>query len=584
MKTLYRAYRPQNFEEIVNQNHIKITLQHEIETNRMTHAYLFCGPRGIGKTTIARIFAKSLNCQKRKSNEYEPCNKCDMCKDLMAGRSLDMIEIDAASHTGVDNVRESIISAARVAPSKGKYKIFIIDEVHMLSISAFNALLKLLEEPPVNTIFILCTTELHKIPDTIISRTERFDFKRISANDIVKKLQYIISKEKIEIEDGVLENIAQQSNGHMRDAESLLGQVVAIGGKKVSKEEADLVIPRSDLNEVINLLEFLSKKDAGSAIGLLNRLLDDGISLKRFLTELIELLRKIMLSKINHRLGEKFGLELGEGMEIRTTKVGASLKIDNIITIIERLLLVQNEMKNAFIEQLPFEIAIAELCLDNVKNMNFSFNQNSSPSFKKHNANPVDTNDDFFSHQPHQTKTTQAESPLSKSEAKQVKIKNINLNKDDINAKWNKVLAKVKTHNHSLSFILRACQPRDFDNNQLCLAFKYKFHKDRIAEINIKQIVENVLQEVYGQNITIKTIVDETMKVESLQANMNENVKQAAENINNLPESENNNRNESVDDSVSIKNQDLDQGKNISNNTDEEMLNNVLKTFGGKVV
>jgi len=558
MKTLYRAYRPQNFEEIVNQNHIKITLQHEIEHNRMAHAYAFCGPRGIGKTTIARIFAKSLNCEKRKDGEFEPCNECEMCANSMSGRNLDIIEIDAASHTGVDNVRENIISVARIAPSKGKFKVFIIDEVHMLSISAFNALLKLLEEPPNNTIFILCTTEAHKIPDTILSRTERFDFKRISASDIVKKLQYICSKEKIKIDISILENIARQSGGHMRDAESLLGQVVSIGGNEVSAEEADLVIPRSDINEVINLVEMLSKKDAGSAIGLVNKLLDDGISLKRFLSELIELLRKIMLSKIDQGLAEKFGLELGESTELRTAELSMKLQLDFLISIIERFLLVQTEMKGAFIEQLPLEIAIAELCLTE---SSIKTNEQNKP-VQYSNAPKYPTSATNF-------QTKNPPKPQVSQNNVNTQTEAIDLNKNEIQKKWNEVLTKVKTHNHSLSFILKACQPKDLKDNKLCLAFKYKFHKERIAETNIKQVIEKVLYEVYNQNIIIETIVDESMKVE--------------ENQSNSLETERDNSSQSIETPVVSEETPKTESEPVKK-TDEDMLSSVLKTFGGKVV
>ena len=195
MATLYRKYRPREFKEVVNQNHIKITLEHQVQADKIVHAYLFCGPRAVGKTTLARVLAKAINCTKRKPGESEPCHKCEICQNINLGRSLDIIEIDAASHTGVDHVREHIIASARVTPSVCKYKVFIIDEVHMLSISAFNALLKMLEEPPEYIVFILCTTEVHKVPTTIISRCQRFDFKRISVNDIVKKLLYIVREE-----------------------------------------------------------------------------------------------------------------------------------------------------------------------------------------------------------------------------------------------------------------------------------------------------------------------------------------------------------------------------------------------------
>jgi DNA polymerase-3 subunit gamma/tau len=556
MATLYRAYRPQNFKEIVNQNHIKITLAHEIETGRLAHAYLFAGPRGIGKTTVARIFAKAINCEERKEGEHEPCDKCPACREFLDGRSMDVIEVDAASHTGVDNVRENIISVARMAPSRSQYRVFIIDEVHMLSISAFNALLKLLEEPPKNTLFILCTTEAHKIPDTIISRTERFDFKRISAKDIVKKLQYIITKEGISVENGILENIARQSGGHMRDAESLLGQVVAIGGKEVSKAEADLVIPRSDLDEVLNLLDQLVKKDSGSAIELLNRVLDDGIDLKRFLKETLELLRKLMLMKINPSLAERLGLDLGESLEIRATTIASGLELPLIIRMIERLLRVQVEIKGSFIEHLPLEIAMVELCLPE-PDIRVNPVQRESVPMPMRNASTRPTTPVPALATNHNVSTNASPAPSSEPMSK------IDLSKEAIFSRWSEVLSRVKSHNHSLSFILRACQPAEINGNQLCLAFKYKFHKDRINEVNIRQVIEKVLQEVYGHVITIEAVVDEELRVD--------------ENLGIVSST-------SASSSEIATATDTPRGTAPVGKNDEDMLNNVLKAFGGKVV
>jgi len=292
MATLYRKYRPSKFAEILGQNHIKITLQHEIESNQLAHAYLFCGPRAVGKTTIARILSKSINCVNRKSDEHEPCNGCSSCKEISESRGVDVIEIDAASHTGVDNVRDNIIASSRVSPSSSKHKIFIIDEIHMLSIPAFNALLKTLEEPPKNVTFILCTTESHKIPTTIISRCQRFDFKRIDLGDIVNKLSYISREEGIEVEKSVLETIAQQSDGHMRDAESIFGQLVSISGNKITENEANLVVPKSNLSQVLDLIDLLSKKDTGNSIRKINNLLEGGLIYQDSQKNLLRLLEK----------------------------------------------------------------------------------------------------------------------------------------------------------------------------------------------------------------------------------------------------------------------------------------------------
>lgn len=524
MATLYRSYRPQNWEEVVNQNHIKITLSQEIATGKIAHAYLFTGPRGVGKTTVARVLAKSINCEKRPDNTFEPCNKCNSCQEITSLKSLDILEIDAASHTGVDNVRENIIAASRIAPSRSKYKIFIIDEVHMLSLSAFNALLKILEEPPENVVFILSTTEVHKIPATIISRCQRFDFKRISVSDITKKLKYIVDKEQIKVDKKILEAVARQSEGHMRDAESLLGQIVAIGGKEITPEEADLVIPRSDMNEAINLIEHLSQKDAAQAIGLINKMIDEGIDIKRFLLDVIELLRKFMLIKINPGLGDQLGLELGENIELRINEVSQKLQLGQIINIMEKFLVAKNSLRGSFIIQLPLEIAIAEICV-----------------IRTNPVNPAPVNPSV---KPVRNKTGARS------------IASTTITPDNIQAKWHEVLAKVKKYDHSLSFILRVCEPRDLSSNQLCLAFKYKFHKERMNDLNIRQMVERVLNEVYGQPLTIEAIIDE-------------NIAAPAEN--------NSNRAPALAGKVS-------KEKIVANPSEEDMLKNIIDTFGGKEV
>lgn len=553
MATLYRKYRPQNFKEVVGQNHIKLTLSHEVEADKLAHAYLFCGPRAVGKTTLARVLAKAINCTNRKEGEHDPCNKCESCQNITVGKNLDIIEIDAASHTGVDNVRDNIISSARVAPSNSKYKVFIIDEVHMLSISAFNALLKTLEEPPANVIFILCTTETHKVPTTIISRCQRFDFKRISVVDVINKLKYIIKSEGIKIDIKILESIARQSEGHMRDAESLLGQIVSIGGKEITAEEADLVIPRSDIAEAINLVEALSKKDASLGLEIVNKLINEGVDLKVFIKDLIELLRKMLFTKLSPALSEKLGMELGESLEIKINEIGKSLEVNNLLIFIEEFNKARGELKGSFVPQMPIELAVIRICVGALAPVSSKPIVNTTP--------PSPTPPSI------RPKVTPSAPPSPQAPIVSPPVNNINtssnIKSEEILSKWNEVLIKIKKYNHSLSFILRVCEPRDLTGNQLCLAFKYKFHKDRVSDINIKQIIEKVLAEVYGEPLLIESIVDESIVVEIPPT-------QEAPSVSNIEEPQ-----LPVEESVAPKEEVKEQG---------DMMNNLLKTFGGKIV
>lgn len=536
MSTLYRKYRPQNFEEVVGQNHIKLTIRHEIETGKIAHAYIFCGPRAVGKTTMARVFAKAINCQESRQGKSEPCNKCESCNEITNGRHIDIIEIDAASNTGVDNVRENIIANARVTPAKAKFKVFIIDEVHMLSLSSFNALLKIIEEPPVNVIFILCTTEIHKVPNTIISRCQRFDFRKISISDIAKKLSYIAKAEKIIIEKNIIESIARQSQGYMRDAESLFGQVIAIAGKvgkdgsrEVSTEEADLIIPRSDLNEALNLLDHLLKKDAASAIALVNQLIFDGIDLKVFLNDFIELSRKIILNKISPSLNDKFGLDMGDSLERKTMEIAHNSSPERMVLIVEKFIKATNELKGSAIMQLPVELAIIELCqvVIETKNSVQTTNFIKEVAVEKKNAS---------------TNTVKTNST------------SLQFSQEEIKNKWSEFLVKIKKYNHSLSFILKVCQPREFIDNQLELAFKYKFHKERVSDPQIKVLIEKTLFEVFGLPLSFVALIDETLEV--------------GDNGNGISEAK-------------IENSESQDKKSAG---DENLMDNLLKTFGGRVI
>ena len=291
-QALYRKYRPQKFEDVVGQKVIVKTLCNAILNNKITHAYLFAGPRGTGKTSIAKIFAKTINCENL--SNLTPCNECTSCKQFNNKQTVDIIEIDAASNNGVEEIRE-IKNKVNLVPTKGKYKVYIIDEVHMLTTAAFNAMLKTLEEPPKNVIFILATTEPHKIPLTILSRCQRYDFKKISNNEIVERLQYIVNNEQISVENGVLEMISEISNGGMRDSIGLLDQLITYCDDIIKVEDVHEINGTINNEQMFDLVNKIVKRDYESVYNLIDIYSNDGKNLSKILENIINFLKNVLI-------------------------------------------------------------------------------------------------------------------------------------------------------------------------------------------------------------------------------------------------------------------------------------------------
>ncbi|MDZ7765112.1 MAG: DNA polymerase III subunit gamma/tau [Melioribacteraceae bacterium] len=350
-----RKWRPQIFEDVVGQEHITKTLKNAIVNNRIAHSFIFAGPRGVGKTTTARILAKSLNCLNPKDGE--PCNECDMCKSFQTSQSLDIIEIDGASNRRIDEIR-TLRESVKYAPSKGKYKIYIIDEVHMLTNESFNALLKTLEEPPEHTIFVFATTDIHKVPLTIISRCQRFDFRRIELNAIKNQLAKIAASEKIKIDDQSLTLIAKKADGALRDAQSLFDQVISFCGTNVKAKDISQMLNLIDEELYFIISDAIIDKNFESAFSVSQKIYDHGWNYIDFINGLVEHFRNILTVVItkDHKL-----LESAEVFKTKYLEYGNRFTEGDLLRILSMLNKTVYEVKNTQNQKLKVEIALSHL-------------------------------------------------------------------------------------------------------------------------------------------------------------------------------------------------------------------------------
>lgn len=355
---LYRKFRPATFADVKGQDHIATTLRNQINAGRIGHAYLFTGTRGTGKTTVAKIFARMVNCEH--PTEDGPCGQCATCKAIAAGASMNVIEIDAASNNGVDSIRE-IIDEVSYSPAEGKYKVYIIDEVHMLSTGAFNALLKTLEEPPSYVIFILATTEVHKIPITVLSRCQRYDFKRISIDTITNRLQELSQVEQVQIEDRALRYIAKIADGSMRDALSLLDQCIAFHlGKELTLDKVLDVLGAVDTKIFSDLLRLVMKQDVQGCISLLETVVMQGKELTQFVADFTWYLRNLMLVQSAPDMEEILDMS-SDNLKLLKEE-STQIELDRVIRYIHVFSELGNQIKYANQKRILVEIALIKLC------------------------------------------------------------------------------------------------------------------------------------------------------------------------------------------------------------------------------
>ena len=348
-----RKYRPQKFDDVIGQEHITRTLKNAIEQDRLAHAYIFVGPRGTGKTSTARILAKALNCVKAPT--VEPCGECDPCREIAAGTSLDVLEFDAASNTQVDKIREIIIENVKYAPTRGRYKLYIVDEVHMLSTSSFNALLKTLEEPPAHVKFIFATTDVQKVPTTILSRCQRFDLKRIPAALIAKHLLDIAVKENMSLTHAAADTLARGAEGGMRDAESMLDQLVAFCGNEIEEEDVLKIFGFTSKQAVSQLCDHLIGADIPTALTVVHEQAEAGKDLSRLMADLITHLRNLLVAKADP---ESVKQELGEEATVALSAQAETLELPKLLDLIDQFAQAEARMKWAPNKKMHFEIAV----------------------------------------------------------------------------------------------------------------------------------------------------------------------------------------------------------------------------------
>lgn len=518
---LYRKYRPQRFAEMTGQQHITTTLGNALVTGKLAHAYLFTGPRGVGKTTIARILAKAVNCTGRTRETYEPCGVCDACMAITVGKSLDVLEIDAASNTGVDNVREHIIEHVRFAPAQLAYTVFIIDEVHMLSTSAFNALLKTLEEPPHHVLFILATTELQKVPATIVSRCQRFDFKKIPLTDVQERLAHLVVAEGRRVEPVVLTHIARAAGGSLRDAESLLGQVLTVSDDLIDEAAAALVLPRSDHSSATRFLEAVFDRNAGAALSVVAAAMDAGSDPLRFLDDCLFVMRHVLLQVLEQGGREVWEIDDAEAQQ-RIARLAEKAPLHRVTEILELLLEKRQQLKEAESGVLPLELAAVELTLERglpVAPMSSatqrtgeagtlppSSSEQGRTLLQREEARRVDA-----AATPQISSTTHAEQGATPkegtahatlhhpppAEAKTTLV--------DVRREWQALIRAAGEMNHALPFLLNISTPTKVEAGTLVIGSRYPFHCDRLNAEKQHRILRAVCEKIFGEPLGVRT-------------------------------------------------------------------------------
>jgi len=502
MTTLYRQYRPQKFSEVRDQETVIKTITNEISTSKIAQAYLFTGPRGVGKTTIARLMSKAINCKNRAQGNFEPCDQCSSCLEISKSNNIDVIEIDAASHTGVDNVRENIIENAQFKPTVSSYKIFIIDEVHMLSNSAFNALLKTIEEPPAHVIFILATTEIQKLPATIISRCQRFTFKKIDPEMMMEKLKNICKKEEVKVDEEVLERIIAKSEGGMRDAESLLGQILSSSSKEISIGDVEALLPNADFKNSLLYIESIIKKNASQALSVLKTIVEAGNNLDEFAQNCLQILRSIIISASGFE--NKNIINADKEILKQIAKLSKETDLQTLLSMTDALIKRKKEIKYSPITELPLELFAIEFTQTNQTTKTVSTEDQKTEKIIKKEP----SNDSEKSSQPDK-KDIEIEIKSPETVKEEPSTLPIQTTLDDIKKHWNDIVVNIAKTAPALVFILKNSSLKNLDSRGLEIALSFKIHQEKLDEAKNRKSIEDELEKHFKERIKVRSIIEE---------------------------------------------------------------------------
>ncbi len=503
--TLYRKYRPTTFADLVGQEHIKSILLSEVRGGHIAHAYLFSGPRGCGKTTTARLLAKALNCHKR-SESGEPCNACVACQEITAGRNQDVIEIDAASNRRIDEMRQ-LREEVKYLPGRDKYKVYIVDEAHMLTAEAGNAFLKTLEEPPAHIVFILATTEIAKIPETIFSRCQHFAFTKLPFSQMLDRLARLATAEAVVVDKEVLEEVVRRSGGSLRDAESVLGQILSIGKKEITVDDASLFLPKVGFNKAVSWFTKLADKNGAAGLNELSDLDGQGINLEFFLGEVLELGRQLLLYKITGQTEPLAWHYSAEEIKV-LTDLGARTDLSIIRSIVINLLRASQDMRlSPELPILPLELAVVTICEEGKQPTA------NSEQVKMENGKWKMENGINSGYRNSEIPKFRTPLPVETKDVKYTNTKVSNHSLEDILSGWGEVLSRIKNKNQALNFILGVAEPMAINGNTVEIGFKYRLQQEKVSEYKNREIIETVLQEVYGSPYRIQASLKEDIKV-----------------------------------------------------------------------